>query len=81
MDTNEFLILKWGRAFELRFKKLLLDVSSAKVWVLVAVIYGVYHGVNFDPWFYIFAAVVLGLKDMSKMILAFRGVKTSEKTT
>ena len=76
MDTGAFTeTIAWRYALHIRFKKLLLDLTSAKVWVLAFVLYGIYVGVNFDPWFYIFAATVLGLKDMQKMILAFKGVK------
>ena len=75
METKEFVspAISWKTAFHLRVKQLFLDLTSTKVWVLGAVLVGIFFGVIFDPWFYIFAAVVLGLKDMSKMILAFRG--------
>ena len=76
MNTNDFTEkVSWKYALHIRFKKLLLDLTSAKVWVLAFVLYSTYTGISFDVWFYIFAATVLGLKDMQKMILAFRGGK------
>ena len=77
MHVDEFTDkVSWGHALSIRIKKLYLDLTSAKVWVLGFVLYGIYNGVSFDPWFYMFASVILGLKDMNKIILAFRGVKS-----
>jgi len=70
--------LKWLDVLRLRAKKIFYDISSIKNLVLGAVIYGVFIGHVFDISFYVFAAAVLGLKEMPALLLAFRGQSIQE---
>jgi hypothetical protein len=65
--------LKWWDVLRLRAKKIVYDISSIKNLVLGAVMYGVFTNHVFDISFYVFAAAVLGLKEMPALLLAFRG--------